>query len=295
METIECRSAEKFINVLLPHNPKWKQVMKQFVFRGQGGSYPEILPSAHRPSTALIEKYREHKNSNTFREQYEIEFDILHDFIKLNNRIGLQVPNFYDLKQESDFSDFIDLRNRIGRGEINWPTKDYFPLVALAQHHGLPTSFIDWSYNSLKAAFFSTLADTNENETINVFALDAQAVHYYDRERDGTFRNKNISRQYRVFDSHFHENAYIQAQEGLFLACIAFDTAKNDDFKPLGLVEYCETNKISLLKVSTSAKNARKVQTILDRYGINFSTIFPDRNGIVKHMKTHFRVPKFVF
>lgn len=54
---------------------------------------------------------------------------------------------------------------------------DAWELLIAAQHHGVPTRLLDWSYSPLVAAFFATRPSRGEDGDRAVWRLDWQAVH----------------------------------------------------------------------------------------------------------------------
>lgn len=52
-------------------------------------------------------------------------------------------------------------------------------LLAIAQHHGLPTRLIDWTTNSLVAAFFASQHSPNAKRDGEIVAVEARSVGFY--------------------------------------------------------------------------------------------------------------------
>jgi hypothetical protein len=53
---------------------------------------------------------------------------------------------------------------------------DAWEMLITAQHHGVPTRLLDWSYSPLVAAFFATRPSDNDDDRA-VWRLDWQSVH----------------------------------------------------------------------------------------------------------------------
>jgi hypothetical protein len=105
-----------------------------------------------------------HRSTEVFRGHENREYTLrtsLQRFVGDTGKWGLEVHllrNFNKYAQQ-----YID----------EPPTVQH--LVSLAQHHGLPTRLLDWSYSPLVAVFFSTLADPESDG--EVLAVDYERAH----------------------------------------------------------------------------------------------------------------------
>jgi hypothetical protein len=154
-----------------------------WVFRGHGDESWKLTPSAFRSGANLITDWvhvgrvwRDWTN----RDQISAEARTLQRFVEEADGAGLPIPQeCHELRDQLLSPSTSHYDELIEAGEVEWPPRVAWPLVALAQHYGLATRFLDWSYSSYVAAYFAAvdalaIAD-GPDKRLAVWAFSASA------------------------------------------------------------------------------------------------------------------------
>lgn len=143
------------------------------------------------------------------------------------------------------------------------PTDDW-DWLSIAQHHGFPTRLLDWTSNPLVAAFFAVTGEHDTDGAIYAF----QPKWYVIRDRVHPLEYTGVSR--------FRPSAFaarISRQSGEFTIHGAANREISDE---IGFGE---------LRRYVVPRAMRESMTLdLDQFGYNSASLFPDLDGLSKHL-----------
>jgi hypothetical protein len=180
------------------------------------------------------------------------------------------------------------------------PTNDWEVLVA-AQHHGLPTRLLDWTYSPLVAAHFATVGGDGKADRA-VWRLDWKAVHrcfglpelallIQDLER--MFGDEEVFTPWSLFSSQGepHEfacmieppslDARIVAQAATFTLC-------SDKSKPFDAFLERHGLGSALTKFVIPAGEVGRIRDQLDLVSVDERRLFPDLDGLADHLRRYY-------
>ncbi|MDD5228675.1 MAG: FRG domain-containing protein [Methylococcales bacterium] len=138
-------------------------------------------------------------------------------------------------------------------------------VMALAQHHGLPTRLLDWTTNPLVALYFSCEAESDEDSAVWVV---------------WGFENlSNLPSNPTDIDTIMSMTPVvisprIQAQAGVFTA--------HPNEKPI--TEFLTEND-HVVKIIIPKEQRFRIIMQLDFLGVNRSSLFPDLDGLSQYLK----------
>jgi hypothetical protein len=230
---VRFRTATSFLAALRRSHPRWDGdtgIDTGWVFRGQRDAAWKLVPSAFRPGeevasrllgrylASLAEQYREADWLAWIRPDLRVPPDV--DGGAWRERVGrtaLRVLTHAALVR--DFALLADAAgHRVRVPPVLWHvgndredalrallhgTAEVDPIFAIAQHHGIPTGLLDWTYNPLVAGYFA--AESASGDRIAVWAMRTRVVWH-----DKYLRRLTVPPQ---------EIPFLDAQEGLFTWC----------------------------------------------------------------------------
>jgi FRG domain len=162
----------------------------------------------------------------------------------------------------------FDIFCREAKAYISTTPSNDWEWLSLAQHHGLPTRMLDWTYNPLVALYFAV--EANGDSDGKLFALRAITKVSERLRPSSPFES---DKPYKFFPNIITPR--IRAQEGVFVVCKDLELPLDRDLRSDWTIEQH--------LIPGSAKMALRYE--LFRLGIHASSLFPDLDGLGARLK----------
>jgi hypothetical protein len=143
---------------------------------------------------------------------------------------------------------------------------DEWELLSIAQHSGVPTRLLDWTHNPLVASFFSCIDNYDKDGAIFVYKPE----HFVNLKEKNPF---SLTDNKVIFFQPTSSNDRIMNQLGYFSIHTKPTVELNE-----------KTGNSSLEKIIINKENKKDILFALNQYGINNLTLFPDLEGLARHI-----------
>lgn len=264
---INCTNIEDLQNIIEDHVSK----IPEYIYRGQSKEEYKLISTLDR----FLNKYYEES--------------------KINRVMQIKYRNFYIKKHLQGFRKLI--RGHVDSDE--YFTNDLFTWT-LGQHYGLYTPYLDWTDKPYIALFFAAL-ENHENDCclyclnrnyiniLNEFVREFPPKKYIETykldEEDKKYLGidfKCETNELRIIDPMTNNNKRLSAQLGCFTKTPHGESI--EEWIDLITEDY-DNHKSGkfLLKIKIDANLKKDILKFLDNANINYSSIYPDLEGISKY------------
>lgn len=279
IEVIDTETLEEFWKYLDPLG-FFQQSIERPVLRGQGDSNWRLTPNSQRLNT--IEKYRSYSDKfNHIDMVVMFEHNLLSQFLHFIDDAGFQAP--LDNNEFRDAMRFPTFTDRFGITANEWPTREFIPLLALAQHHGIPTRLLDWTRSPLVAAYFAAVQVITKSDLDEFKHTGRLAVWVFNESS-----LSHLEGRIEVVRLPGSVSLNMAAQKGLFVLGRGLNHCTRDTKfvaeELNGLIDkvFEENKHTALYKITLPAKLAGELLFRCYKFDVNANKLFAGMDGVAK-------------
>ncbi|HYE31359.1 MAG TPA: FRG domain-containing protein [Methylomirabilota bacterium] len=180
-------------------------------------------------------------------------------------------------------------------------TANTWEVMVMAQHHGLPTRLLDWTYSPMIAAHFATLRETGNQDRV-IWKLDWKRVHerfglkplaFLVSDLDEALTQKGCRSAEALYDRDADEDPFvcmleppaldarILAQSAAFTLCSTKSRSLDEVLVEHGLAD-------CLKRYIIPARLVSRFRDQLDLCTMTERRLFPDLDGIAAEIRRYY-------
>ena len=137
--------------------------------------------------------------------QFKRELYVLLKFLDYSDRNGLKISADYKVRE--------NIHNYFNFETKYWPRMEFMGIISLAQHYGLPTKVLDWTYDYKVGLYFAL------RDIIDLEKEDSDGVLWafnYKLFENNPFENDMFFNRLHFYRPEYDNNPNLRAQRGLF-------------------------------------------------------------------------------
>jgi hypothetical protein len=274
------RTAKTFLAALDPTSERWTG--GTWIFRGHANATWELKPSGAREADAYAKCGFGLANKGRLPAWSVRKFEqdaLLADFARRLDEAGFTIPVEPPKVRDIPASQPTNAE----------PLRRVFPLMALAQHHRLPTLLLDWTRRPRFAAYFAAAGvvghegDPKLGTHLAVMALHLEravaAVLAATTDEHGQPGDAFLE----LYQAPAGTNPNMRAQAGLFTL---LSTTSDNCIEPF-LAKYVAEcgDESPLQRLVLPHAEARKLLRLLSAEGIDGASMFPGADGVASAIR----------
>ena len=265
------------------------QAIRRIEVRSLGELLDQATPETPDPRSGRL------RDAVVYRGSADLEWSLLTSLDRLG---GIDPPHTKAALEEHILRNFL----RYSRPYLEGPVHSHWEALVVAQHHGLPTRLLDWTYSPLVAAHFATLEESPAPNRV-VWKLDWHKLHRHFQLRpvalladdlDAVLRAREIRSIWEFFEHGENlEGAFacmmeppsldlrIVAQAATFTVCSSKSQSLDQFLTQCGLAS-------ALTKFVIPGDSVDHVRDQLDLCAVDERRLFPDLGGVTRQMRRYY-------